>query len=294
MTTTNVQRNYKDGLFLTIFRNKPALLSLYNAIRGSNYTNPDDLTITTIENALYLGMKNDVSFIINNQLHLYEAQSTWNPNMPLRGLFYFSDVYQGYIAEHGFKIYGSRRIDLPSPNYIVFYNGTSDEPDSRTLRLSDSFIKQDGEEACLECTATMLNINFGHNQHLMDACHELYEYSYLIEQVRIGTRSGLDLPDAIDRAVKHCIEHNILESFLRRHRAEVTNMILKEFNLEQHIQSEKAYSLEEGLAKGQEMERKRFSLLTQSLIDDSRNEDIAKAATDSEFCQKLYEEYHII
>ena len=132
LTTTNVQRNYKDGLFLKIFGNKQALLSLYNAVRGSNYTNPDDLTVTTIENVLYMGMKNDVSFIINNQLHLYEAQSTWNPNMPLRGLFYFSDVYQGYIAEHELNIYGTKRIDLPSPNYIVFYNGTADEPDSRT------------------------------------------------------------------------------------------------------------------------------------------------------------------
>ena len=285
MTTTNVQRNYKDGLFLMIFRNKPSLLSLYNAIRGSNYTNPDDLTVTTIENVLYMGMKKDVSFIINNQLHLYEAQSTWNPNMPLRGFFYFSDVYQGYIAEHRFNIYGSKRIDLPSPNYIVFYNGTADEPDSRILRLSDSFIKQDGEEACLECTATMLNINFGHNQQLMEACHELYEYSYLVEQVRTGTRSGLALPDAIDQAVEHCIEHNILKSFLLHHRAEVTNMILKEFNQEQRIQSEKAYSFAEGEEK--------FAQLTQILISDSRAEDLLKASTDPTFRKLLYQEYHI-
>jgi len=296
--TTTVQRNYKDGLFLMIFRNKPALLSLYNAVRGSNYTNPDDLTVTTIENVLYLGMKNDVSFIINNQLHLYEAQSTWNPNMPLRGLFYFSDVYQGYIAEHELNVYGTKRIDLPTPNYIVFYNGTANEPDSRTLRLSDSFIKHDGEEACLECTATMLNINFGHNQQLMEACHELYEYSYLIEQVRIGTRSGFALPDAIDQAVVHCIEHDILKSFLLHHRAEVTNMILKEFNLEEHIKSEKAYSFAEGHAeghaKGQETERRRFSQLTQYLIDDSRIEDLQKAAKDPNYLEQLMKEYRII
>ena len=224
---TNVQRNYKDGLFLSIFRDNQALLSLYNAIRGSNYTNPDDLTVNTLENVLYMGMKNDVSFIINSQLNLFEAQSTWNPNMPLRGLFYFSNVYKGYIAEHDLNIYGSKRIDLPSPNYIVFYNGATKEPDSKVLRLSDSFIKNDGEEACLECTTTMININFGHNQPLMNACRELYEYAYLIEQIRIGTRAGLTLPDAIDQAVVHCIDHNILKRFLSHHRAEVTNMILK-------------------------------------------------------------------
>lgn len=210
--------------------------------------------------------------------------------MPLRGLFYFSDVYQGYIAEHELNIYGTKRIDLPSPNYIVFYNGTADEPDSRTLRLSDSFIKQDGEEACLECIATMLNINFGHNQQLMEACHELYEYSYLVEQVRLGTRSGLILPDAIDQAVEHCIEHNILKSFLLHHRAEVTNMILKEFNLEQHIKSEKAYSFAEGRAT----ERNALSLLTQKLFADSRIEDLKKAAENPEYMEQLMKDYHLI
>ena len=289
-----VNQNYKDGLFLMIFRNKQSLLSLYNAVRGSNYTNPDDLTVTTIENVLYMGMKNDVSFIINNQLHLYEAQSTWNPNMPLRGLFYFSDVYQGYIAEHELNIYGTKRIDLPTPNYIVFYNGTANEPDSKTLRLSDSFINPNGEEACLECSATMVNINFGHNQQLMDACHELYEYSYLVEQVRIGTRSGLALPDAIDQAVIHCIEHHILENFLRHHRAEVTNMILKEFNLEEHIKSEKAYSYAEGHAEGRSAERNAFSLLTQKLFADSRIENLKKAAENPEYMEQLMKEYHII
>ena len=294
MAELAVNRNYKDGLFLMIFRNKQALLSLYNAVRGSNYTNPDDLTVTTIENVLYMGMKNDVSFIINNQLHLYEAQSTWNPNMPLRGLFYFSDVYQGYIAEHELNIYGTKRIDLPTPNYIVFYNGTANEPDSKTLRLSDSFINPNGEEACLECSATMVNINFGHNQQLMDACHELYEYSYLVEQVRIGTRSGLALPDAIDQAVIHCIEHHILENFLRHHRAEVTNMILKEFNLEEHIKSEKAYSYAEGHAEGRSAERNAFSLLTQKLFADSRIENLKKAAENPEYMEQLMKEYHII
>jgi len=128
--TTRIQRNYKNGLFLMIFGNKPALLSLYNAIRDSNYTNPDDLIINTIEGVLYLGMKNDVSFIINNELNLYEAQSSWNPNMPLRGLFYFSRVYEGYIAEHDLNIYSQTLLKLPTPNYIVFYNGTKEDGDS--------------------------------------------------------------------------------------------------------------------------------------------------------------------
>ncbi len=234
--TTRVLRSYKHGLFLMIFGNKPALLSLYNAIRGSNYTNPDDLIINTIEGVLYLGMKNDVSFIINNELNLYEAQASWNPNMPLRGLFYFSRVYEGYIAEHELDIYSQTLLQLPTPNYIVFYNGTKEEGDSRTLRLSDSFIKHNGQEACLECTATIININYGHNPKLMEACRELYEYSYLIEQIRIGLRASLPLPNAVDLAVANCIDNGILKSFLLRHQAEVKHMILEEFDLQKQLQ----------------------------------------------------------
>lgn len=158
------------------------------------------------------------------------------------------------------------------------------------MRLSDSFIKQDGEEACLECTATMLNINYGYNTKLMEACRELYEYSYLIEQIRIGLRTNLPLTDAVDRAVENCIENDILKNFLLRHRAEVTNMILEEFDLNKHIKSEK----DESYADGEEAQHRRFSQLIQRLLADSRNEDIEKAAADFEYCKALYKEYKIV
>ena len=283
--TPRIQRNYKNGLFLMIFGNKPALLSLYNAIRGSNYTNPDDLIINTVEGVLYLGMKNDVSFIINNELNLYEAQASWNPNMPLRGLFYFSRVYEGYVAEHELNIYSRTLLKLPTPNYIVFYNGTKEEGDSRILRLSDSFIKHDGEEACLECTATMLNINYGHNKELMNACRELYEYSYLIEEIRVGLRQKLPLPNAVDLAVKNCIDHGILKDFLLRHRAEVKHMILEEFDWEKHIRLEKKESYAEG--------RNAITTLAQRLLADSRIDDLKRAAEDPEYLELLLQEYNI-
>lgn len=90
-----VNRQHKDRLFRMIFRDKKDLLSLYNAVNGSHYTDPKDLEITTIEDVLYMGMKNDVSFLIEEYLNLYEAQSTWNPNMPLRGVFYFPACIPG-------------------------------------------------------------------------------------------------------------------------------------------------------------------------------------------------------
>lgn len=135
------RRNYKDSLFRMVFREKRALLSLYNAMNGTQYEDPDELVVTTIEDVLYMGCKNDISFLIKDVMNLYEHQSSVNPNMPLRGMIYISMLYQGYIEQNHLDIYSSTLLKLPTPKYIVFYNGTKDEPDRRELRLSDSFVK---------------------------------------------------------------------------------------------------------------------------------------------------------
>ena len=284
--TFHVHRNYKNGLFLMIFGNKPALLRLYNSINDSNYTNPDDLIINTIEGVLYLGMKNDASFIINNELNLYEAQSTWNPNMPLRGLLYFSRLYEEYLAEHGLNIYSTKLIQLPTPKYIVFYNGTKNEGDSRVLKLSDSYIHNESQEACLECTVTMVNINYGHNKKLMESCRDLYEYAFLIEEIRKGLRTDASLSVAVDRAVEVCINEGILKSFLLRHRAEVKNVILEEFDLKKQLSLER----KEGFEDGQEL----ILALTQKLIEASRFDDLKRATIDREYRLALLKKFDLI
>ena len=116
------------------------LLSLFNAVNGTHYDNPDDLTITTLEGVLYLGMKNDVSCIIDMMMQLYEHQSTVNPNMPLRNLFYVSDLLQKYIYEEGLDIYSRKQIKIPTPKFVVFYNG-EDVPksfDTELFNIEDS------------------------------------------------------------------------------------------------------------------------------------------------------------
>ena len=124
-----VNRQYKDRLFRMVFSKKEDLLSLYNAINRTEYTNPDDLEVTTLENALYLSMKNDLGFLVSVVLNLYEHQSTLNPNMPTRALLYFARMYEDYITKHNINIYSSAPKKLPFPQHIVFYNGTKDEPD---------------------------------------------------------------------------------------------------------------------------------------------------------------------
>ena len=114
-------RNYKDRVFRMVFKEKKALLALYNAMNGTAYEDEDALTVTTLENAIYMEMKNDVSFVLYDQLLLYEHQSTKNPNIPLRNLFYVSDVYSALTREE--FLYGGIPVKIPEPKFVVFYNG---------------------------------------------------------------------------------------------------------------------------------------------------------------------------
>ena len=249
MGNGTVRRTYKDSLFRMVFREKGELLTLYNAINGTSYENPDDLEITTIDDVLYLGLKNDISFLIKEYMNLYEGQSTWNPNMPLRGVFYISQLYQAYVRKNHLNIYSAKQIKLPAPRYVVFYNGTREEPDRPILRLTDAFIKRE-ETPCLECIALVLNINFGKNRELMEACRKLYEYSYFVSEVQGLLQEGMSLETAIDRTVRRCIRENILKEFLEKHRAEVRNVILTEFDEELYRQLVYKEGREDGEAAG--------------------------------------------
>ena len=241
------RRNYKDSLFRMVFREKKELLSLYNAINGTAYEEPEELIVTTIEDVLYMGRKNDISFLIKDVMNLYEHQSSVNPNMPLRGLIYISMLYQGYIEQNNLDIYSSTLLKLPTPKYLVFYNGTKAEPDRQELRLSDSFIKRE-EQPDLECRAVVLNINYGHNKKLMEACRKLYEYSRFVETIRGYLNTGMKLGAAMDQAIEDCIRFDILKEFLLKHRGEVKQVILTEYNQERHAKT----LLEEGRKQGRE------------------------------------------
>lgn len=182
-------------------------------------------------------------------MNLYEGQSTWNPNMPLRGVFYISQLYQAYVRKNHLNIYSAKQIKLPAPRYVVFYNGTREEPDRQILRLTDAFIKRE-ETPCLECIALVLNINFGKNRELMEACRKLYEYSYFVSEVQGLLQEGMSLETAIDRTVRRCIRENILKEFLEKHRAEVKNVILTEFDEELYRQLVYKEGREDGEAAG--------------------------------------------
>ena len=294
-------RQYKDRLWRMVFNNKEDLLQLYNAINHTDYQNPDDLEVNTLEDVLYLSMKNDVSFLVGGTMNLYEHQSTFNPNMPLRGVFYFSRVYEGYVADNNLMIYHEKRVRLPKPKYIVFYNGTKKQPDSMELRLSDCFENTDNEAPCLECTATMLNINYGHNQELMKHCRRLEEYSIFVQCIREYIQSEPSVEDALEKAIDTCIHQDVLADFLKKHRAEVTNMILTTYDKDLYEKTLKEDAREEGLMTGRVQGREEgraetraeLNQLTICLLNAKRYNDLEHAAKDIEYQKKLLKEFGI-
>lgn len=247
-----VNRKHKDVLFRYLFREKSEMLQLYNAINGTSYTNSDDLIVTTMEDVIYIGMKNDLSFVIANELNLYEHQSTMNENMPLRGLMYFAKLYESYVETSGLSRHDKIRISLPFPRFVVFYNGEEDIPETMEMRLSDSFEKKD-EEPAVECIARFVNINYGHNQELMNACKRLHDYSYFVECVRKYLRKGYTRKEATVCAVDECIRKGILEDVLRKHRAEVEDMFLTTFNKKEYERAVRNEARRIGLAEGREV-----------------------------------------
>ena len=223
-------RTHKADVFAMAFKNKKDLLDLYNAVNGTDYENIDDLEVNTLDNVLYMSMKNDVSFIIGCTMNLYEHQSSYNPNMPLRGLLYFSRLFNKYADQRKLNLYSSTLQKIPTPKYIVFYNGTRQEPDRQVLRLSDAFESSDG---CLECEAIMLNINYGHNRRLMEKCRRLEEYAIFVATVRkFAAVNHCTLEDAITMAVEECINAGVLVDVLKEQRAEVFEVILETFDKE--------------------------------------------------------------
>ena len=229
-----------------IFNDKSELLKLYNAINGTHYDDPAMLTITTLDNAIYMTMENDLSFIIDMRLALYEQQSTVNPNLPLRFLMYITDIYSAYTKD--MNIYGSKKVQIPLPSFVIFYNDVKSQPDRTEFLLSELFHPTTDQPA-LELKAVMLNINKGHNQELMNACHTLRDYSEYVARIRTYS-AEMPLTDAVEKAITECIHENILRDFLLKNRAEAKAMSIYEYDEEKTLRMFREEGYEDGERNG--------------------------------------------
>ena len=285
MKDTSIQRNQKDTMFRMLFSEKENLLSLYNALNKTFYTDTGELTINTLENAVYMNYKNDISFVFNSELMLYEHQSTVNLNMPLRDLTYVTNIIQGITKDE--DLYSSTQIKLPAPRFVVFYNGTAKQPEQKILKLSDAYEKQ-SKNPDLELIVTVYNINYGHNPELMEACCLLKEYAQYVHQVREYAKERT-VSEAVEMAVDYCIRNGILADFLMKNRAEAIAVSIFEYDEEKHIKNEKELSYQEGLKHGEE----RLNLLHKRLLDENRIEDLKRSMEDADYQKRLYAEYRI-
>ena len=237
-----VNRTFKSTLFIMLFEDRKNLLELYNAITGKHYADPELLEINTLENAIYMSMKNDVSFLIDGRLSLYEHQSTKNPNLPLRFLLYISHLYSRLTVKA--NLYGERIVQIPAPEFIIFYNGKDEMPERQLLKLSDMYSVKE-ENPKLELEATLLNISGTNNRKLKDACRTLRDYAVYTDKIRMYTET-MELPEAVDRAINECIEEDILRDFLIEHKAEARAMSIFEYDQERHMQQEREAGIEKG------------------------------------------------
>lgn len=279
-----INRKQKDTMFRMLFKDKKNLLSLYNALNRTNYTNVEELEIVTLENAIYMNIKNDLAFIFENSLCLYEHQSTYNPNMPLRDLFYITKELSGIVDDK--RLYGSKQVKIPTPRFIVFYNGTKDQPEKQVMRLSEAF-ESPVETPELELIVTMLNINLGKNQELLDTCKVLREYMQYVTKVRVYMKEK-SLEEAVEQTIEECIREDILREFLLKNKKEAMEVCIFEYDEEATIQYIRECEFSLGKSEGK-AEGLAYSIIT--LLDLKGNlsqglRDKIKLQTDIEVLQE--------
>ena len=250
--SVKVKRDHKDTLFRMIFSTRENLLSLYNAVNHSHYTDASELEIVTLKNAVYMNMKNDQAFLLDMQLNLYEHQSTWNPNMPLRFLMYVAKEYQMLVRNQ--TLYASALVKVPTPHFVVFYNGETEQEAETILRLSHSF-QQKTDKPELELMVRVLNINLDKKQEVLEACQLLKEYMLLVNKIRRYTDEYKDINQAVEQAVTECIEENILADFLRKNRAEAIEMCIFEYDDKREKELIRKAEYAEGMKEGERIGR---------------------------------------
>ena len=215
-------KKYRDSVFRDYFNDPVRLLSLCNAILGTQYYDVNELKINTLEGIFFDNQKNDISCTIGDIfLVLIEHQTSVNNNMPFRCLSYVAELLNNLI-ENKDKLYHKALIRFPSPKFFVLYDGDTKEPLQKGMQLSEAF---GGDGSSLELVVTAFNINYGLNQPLLKKCQYLRDYSTLVGKVKEGIRTGITRKDAISRAVKFCLDNGLMKGYLEFNSQEVFNML---------------------------------------------------------------------
>ena len=292
-------REYKSDVFSMLMEDKENALQVYNALNGSSYDDPDLVEMVNLEHGISLSVRNDAAYIVDTDINIYEHQSRFNPNMPLRSLIYYSTIMQKIVKNR--DLLGSRLIMIPTPHFAVFYNGTSDRPVRETMKLSDAFEGFTNSPE-LELICTVYNINPNKDRELLGKCRVLEEYTIFVETIRRFEAEGIEGP--IERAIEYCIENHILEKFLKERRTEVLKSMTIDMTFErregliraeEHEEGRKEGLEEghrEGLVEGRAEGADMLARLLKLLAPGSEEFNRALNATEEER-RELYEKYNI-
>ena len=260
---SNGNREYKSDVISMMLQIPEYALDVYNAMNNSAYTDSDMIQIMRLENGISLSVRNDASFFINNYLNLYEHQSTYSPNVPLRFLIYLTDLLKNTIGKR--DLYSRKCVQIATPHFAVFYNGTEKRPEKEVLKLSDAFINRTDTPE-IELTVTVYNINPHNNTQLLAKSKVLRGYMIFVNRVRenlehqnkIAQNASEydeaayeeDLETAINEAIDYCIEHHIMETFFRENRSEVTKSMVLDYTWERREELIRAEEYEDGKRDG--------------------------------------------
>ena len=250
MQRQTVNRNYKDSVFVDLFsedeKAKDNFLSLYNALHDTNLNSAVNLKPLRLEQVMYMTFYNDVSSLVDNKvIILAEHQSTINPNMPLRCLEYVVRLYEQLYESR--EKYSRQLLQIPTPEFYVFYNGLELFPQEYTLKLSDAFICKT-KTPCLELRVDVININNKTGHKLLERCQSIHQYSLFVDTVRKYTEK--DPIRGFQKAITECIQNNILKEYLQRKTKEVINMLLAEYDYETDIAVQRAEERKIAFAEG--------------------------------------------
>ena len=259
----NGNREYKSDVISMMMQIPEYALDVYNAMNDSVYTDPDMIQIMRLENGISLSVRNDASFFISNYLNLYEHQSTYSPNAPLRFLIYLTNLLKTTIRKR--DLYSRKRVQIATPHFAVFYNGTEKRPEKEVLKLSDAFINHTDTPE-IELTVTIYNINPDNNTQLLEKSEVLRSYMIFVNRVRENlehqnkiaqnaseydeTAYEEDLEAAINEAIDYCIEHDIMETFFKENRSEVTKSMVLDYTWERREELIRAEEYEDGKREG--------------------------------------------
>ena len=247
----NENREYKSDVFSMLMENKSYALEVYNALNHSDYKNPEEVEIIRLERGISLSIRNDASFLIDMNMSFYEHQSTYNPNMPLRSAIYYVNTLEDWLRKKNLDLFSRKRIQVPTPHFVVFYNGTEKRPEYEEMKLSEAFCHKTDEPG-IEVRCRVYNINPDNNRTLKERSAVLEGYTYFVEKVRTYQKGNMSLEEAVDRAIEDCIENHVLEDFFRDRKDEVKKMTHLDYTWEKREQMIRKEEFEDGVAEGME------------------------------------------